>query len=168
MILASGSLGPVTVQAKPLGFYDATPAQIAQPPGSLIKFEPLGLPAFYRAKAWRILYATRDFAGKPVAASGIVVASTVGVAANTKQTIIAWALPTAGTASNCAPSARKSPQGFIAGLNELVAAGHIIVATDYPGLGTPGPLGYLVGAGQAHAVMAGKPSISTCPRSGRI
>ena len=145
------------------GFYDATPAQIEQPPGSLIRIEPIGLPAFYRAKAWRILYATRDFAGRPTAASGIVVASTVGVTANTKQSIIAWAHPTVGTASNCAPSARKSPAGFIAGLNELVSAGHIVVATDYAGLGTPGPLGYLVGAGQAHAVLDSVRAASRLP-----
>ena len=145
------------------GFYDATPAQIAQPPGSLIRLSPIPLPPFYRAKAWRILYATRDFAGRPVAASGIVVASTVGVTANTKQTIVAWAHPTVGTSVNCAPSARKSPAGFIAGLNELVAAGHIVVATDYPGLGTPGPLGYLVGNGQAHAVLDSVRAASRVP-----
>lgn len=144
-------------------FYDATPAQIAQPPGSLIKFEPLGLPAFYRAKAWRILYASRDFAGRPVAASGIVVASTVKLGTTRKQSIVAWAHPTVGTAVNCAPSARKSPQGFIPGLNELVAAGHIVVATDYPGLGTPGPIGYLVGKGQAYAVLDSVRAASRIP-----
>jgi hypothetical protein len=145
------------------GFYDATPEQIAQPPGSLIRIAPIALPPFYRAKAWRILYATRDHSGRPTAASGIVVASTIGVTANTQQTIVAWAHPTVGTAPNCAPSARKSPAGFIAGLNELVSAGHIIVATDYPGLGTPGPLGYLVGAGQAHAVLDSVRAASRIP-----
>jgi hypothetical protein len=135
------------------GFYDATPAQIGQPPGTLIRYEPIALPAFYRAKAWRILYASRDFIGRPVAASGIAVASAVGVNSNTRQSIVAWAHPTVGTASSCAPSSRRTPLGFIPGLNELVAGGHVVVATDYAGLGTPGPLGYLVGNGQAHAVL---------------
>ena len=31
--------------------------------------------------------------------------------------------------------------------------GHVVAATDYPGLGTPGPVGYLVGKGQAQAVI---------------
>ena len=141
------------VFAAPKDFYDATPAQIAQAPGTLIRIEALGLPAFYRAKAWRILYATRDYAGRPLAGSGIVVASTVKLASHRKQNIIAWAHPTVGTAVHCAPSERKSPLGFIPGLNELVSAGHVVVATDYPGLGTPGPIGYLVGKGQAYAVL---------------
>jgi hypothetical protein len=151
--IAGGNILNISQAVAAPGFYDATAAQIAQPPGTLIRREPIALPAFYRARAWRILYATRDYAGRPVAASGIVVASTVGVTANTKQSIVAWAHPTVGTAVNCAPSARKSPAGFIPGLNELVAAGHVVVATDYAGLGTPGPLGYLVGTGQAYAVL---------------
>ena len=145
-------IGLMPASAAP-GFYDATPAQIAQAPGTLIRYEPIALPPFYRAKAWRILYASRDFAGRPVAASGIAVASAVGVSSSTKQSIVAWAHPTVGTAPSCAPSARRTPLGFIPGLNELVAAGHVVVATDYAGLGTPGPLGYLVGNGQAHAVL---------------
>ncbi len=151
--IGMGILGVEARAAALNGFYDATPAQIAQPPGTLIRYEPLGLPAFYRAKAWRILYATRDFAGRPLAASGIVVASTVKLATHARQNIVAWAHPTVGTAVHCAPSERKSPLGFIPGLNELISAGHVVVATDYPGLGTPGPIGYLVGKGQAYAVL---------------
>jgi alpha-beta hydrolase superfamily lysophospholipase len=42
---------------------------------------------------------------------------------------------------------------MISGLKDLIANGYIVAATDYPGLGTPGPVGYLVGRGQAQAVI---------------
>jgi acetyl esterase/lipase len=48
---------------------------------------------------------------------------------------------------------RQNPKGAILGLDTLVASRHIVVATDYPGLGTQGPIGYLVGKGQAQAVI---------------
>ncbi len=135
------------------GFYDATQAQIAQPPGTLIRAQTIGLPAFYRAKAWRILYATRDYAGNPIAASGVVVQSTVRPVGPRGQTIVAWAHSTVGTAQGCAPSLRQQPTQFILGLNDMISAGYITVATDYPGLGTVGPVGYLIGKGQAYAVL---------------
>jgi hypothetical protein len=163
LLAIGGCLNGAFAQARPVNFYDATPAQIAQPPGSLIRYQPVALPALYRAKAWRILYATRDFSGRPLAASGIVVASLVGVSPDRKQTIVAWAHPTVGTATKCAPSQRRSPAGFIPGLNELVSAGHVVVATDYPGLGTSGPIGYLVGRGQAYAVLDSVRAASRLP-----
>lgn len=139
--------------AKDGAFYTASDDQTAMPPGTLLKAESIGVPAFYRGKAWRILYVTRDYAGHPLTASGIVVASSVKLAAGRKRSIIAWAHPTVGTAITCAPSMRQDPLRSILGLNELIGAGQVVVATDYPGLGTPGPLGYLVGKGQARAVL---------------
>ncbi|MDE2385983.1 MAG: alpha/beta fold hydrolase [Alphaproteobacteria bacterium] len=134
-------------------FYAATPAQAALPSGTLIKAQGLALPALYRAKAWRILYATRDYAGRPLLSSGIVIASTVHAATGRPQQIVAWAHPTVGTDPKCAPSLRQSPLQSILGVKDLIASGKIIVATDYPGLGTQGPVGYLIGKGEAYAVL---------------
>jgi pimeloyl-ACP methyl ester carboxylesterase len=119
-------------------------------PGKLLAIEPSKMPTFFRAKAWRITYETTDFAGRPLISTGLVVASTVP---KKRRSIVAFAHPTVGTTASCAPSLRQSPTQYILGLRELIAAGHIIVATDYPGLGTPGPIGYLVGKGQARAVL---------------
>jgi dipeptidyl aminopeptidase/acylaminoacyl peptidase len=69
------------------------------------------------------------------------------------QAIVAWAHSTVGTARTCAPSLRQQPTQYILGLNDLIGAGYIVVATDYPGLGTVGPVGYLIGKGQAYAVL---------------
>ncbi len=141
--------------AKPTwsAFYEGTARQAELPPGTLIKYESLRLPAFYRAKAWRILYATRDYRGRPLLGSGVAVLPDSAAKLPQERTIVAYAHPTVGVARHCAPSARKRPTASILGLNELVASGHLVVATDYPGLGTYGPIGYLVGLGQARAVV---------------
>lgn len=135
------------------GFYQATPQQASLPPGSLIRYEATRTPPFFRAKAWRILYATRDYLGRPILSSGLVVLPDYAARNPNDRTIVAWAHPTVGIARHCAPTLAKSPVATILGINELVSSGHIIAATDYPGLGTVGPIGYLVGRGQANAVV---------------
>ncbi|MFT3989279.1 lipase family protein [Aestuariivirga sp.] len=134
-------------------FYTSSPREAARPPGTLIRYEKLPMPAFFRAKSWRILYATRDFRGRPAISSGIVVLPDYAPPNPAARTIVAWAHPTTGIARHCAPSLAHEPLGTVWGLNELITAGHIITATDYPGLGTAGPMGYLVGKGQAYAVI---------------
>jgi predicted esterase len=153
LALLLAELQPAAARPSWTGFYQATPQQIAAPPGTLLKFEVMRTPGFFRGKAWRILYATRDYLGRPIASSGIVVLSGYAAANPAERSIVAWAHPTTGIARHCAPTLAKSPLGTINGLNELIPAGHIIAATDYPGLGTPGPIGYLVGRGQAFAVI---------------
>ena len=155
LVTLTGMGGADDAQARPswTGFYQTTPDQIALPPGTLLKYEPMRLPPFLRAKAWRILYATRDYASRPIAASGLVVLPDYAAKSPAERTIVAWAHPTVGIARYCAPSLSKTPLGSILGMNELISSGHIIAATDYPGLGTTGPIGYLVGRGQAYAVI---------------
>ncbi|MCX7344603.1 MAG: alpha/beta fold hydrolase [Alphaproteobacteria bacterium] len=134
-------------------FYNIPPSRLNVPPGTLLRYEPARLPAFYRAKAWRVLYSTRDYRGRPIAASGMVVVSDYAPKDPAQRKIVAWAHPTTGVARNCAPSLRNNITTMISGLNDLIANGYVVAATDYPGLGTPGPVGYLVGRGQAQAVI---------------
>ena len=133
-------------------FYDSSGLHISASPGTLLRYEPLELPFFYRAKAWRILYATRDYAGRPAASSGVVVVSEFAPPASERH-IVAWAHPTIGTNRKCAPSLRNSPVESISGINEMITGGYIVVATDYPGLGTGGPFGLLIGKSQGQAVI---------------
>jgi acetyl esterase/lipase len=42
---------------------------------------------------------------------------------------------------------------MISGLRDLIAHGYVVAATDYPGLGTPGPHPYLVGVSEGRAVL---------------
>lgn len=121
--------------------------------GTLLKYDRITLPAFYRAKAWRILYVTRDYRLRPILSTGLVVLPDKAPRIPMDRKFVAWAHPTTGVARKCAPSLRASPLKVISGLNDLVAAGIAVAATDYPGLGTDGPVGYLAGPGQAYAVI---------------
>jgi alpha-beta hydrolase superfamily lysophospholipase len=139
---------------------EARPALFAQngippgaKPGTLLSFDRIGLPRNYRATAWRIKYVTRDYAMRPILSTGIVVLPGTAPANPAARKFIAWAHPTTGVARKCAPSLRAAPTKSIGGLNDIVAHGLVVAATDYPGLGTPGPIGYLVGKGQAYAVL---------------
>ncbi|HJR94686.1 MAG TPA: alpha/beta fold hydrolase, partial [Gaiellaceae bacterium] len=65
--------------------------------------------------------------------------------------VVAYTHGTVGVASNCAPSLVTSPAQqplLLEGGPELLEAGYVIAATDYQGLGTPGPHPYLVGASE--------------------
>jgi hypothetical protein len=66
--------------------------------------------------------------------------------------IIAWAHPTTGIVPHCAPSLAIFFFQQVQGLREMVRRGYIVAATDYPGLGTPGPHPYLVGVSEGRAV----------------
>jgi len=56
-------------------------------------------------------------------------------------------------AENCAPSLRRDALDTIPHLPALMALDDVVVATDYPGLGTPGPHPYLVGESEGRAVL---------------
>ena len=151
LVVLSGQ--PALAQQAIPEFYDIPASQLNVPPGTLLRHSPAAMPAFYRAKAWRILYSTRDFRGRPIAASGMVVLSEYAPPDPAQRNIVAWAHPTIGTARSCAPSLHKDVPQFILGLNDMISEGFVVTATDYPGLGTVGPAGYLVGKGQAYAVI---------------
>jgi acetyl esterase/lipase len=66
---------------------------------------------------------------------------------------VAWAHPTTGIVSRCAPSLARVFFASIPGLNAMLARGYIVAATDYPGLGTPEVHPYLVGISEGRAVL---------------
>lgn len=151
VLLSALALVPVA-EARPKGTAQAVPAA-SMKAGTLLKYERIGLPRLYRATAWRILYVTRDYSQSPILSTGIVVLPDKAPAAPAERAFVAWAHPTTGIAWKCAPSLRAAPTKTIGGLNQLVASGLVVAATDYPGLGTDGPVGYLVGKGQAQAMI---------------
>ncbi|MEU0541137.1 alpha/beta fold hydrolase [Nocardia sp. NPDC005978] len=135
-----------------LAAFYAQPADVLDgPPGSVIKSESLiGTPA--AANAWRIMYRTTDVHGSPAVATGVVI-SPADPAPERGRTVLAWGHPTTGAAENCAPSRGFDPFLDIEGLRFLLDRGYTVVATDYVGMGTPGPDSYLVGLTAAHAVL---------------
>lgn len=140
----------LTRDPEPGDFYDP-PDEIAEPPGTVLRSEPFdrGVPA--GAEAWRILYASTDDAGRPIAVSGLVIAPVDPPPG--PRPVLAWAHGTTGIARPCAPSNTAAPLDGIPDLTAAIAAGWVITLTDYPGLGTPGPHPYLVQEVAAHAVL---------------
>lgn len=120
-------------------------------PGDILRAEPLaGAPD--GAEAWRIVYHSRDVHGSAILVSGIVVAPSGPVPAG-GRTVVAWGHPTTGAAPSCAPSREVDPFALIEGLHDLLAAGYVVAATDYAGLGIATPNSYLVGRTEGHNVL---------------
>lgn len=129
----------------------STPAPANAAPGTVIRQEEVvGAPQ--GSKAWRILYHSTDVSGADAIVSGLIIAPTAA-APGGSRTVVSWAHPTTGTAPRCAPSSGVAPFVFIEGLSQLLAAGHIVVATDYAGMGIAGPPSFLIGNTEAANVL---------------
>ena len=119
--------------------------------GKLISAEPMpGAPD--GARAYRILYWSTGLDGRPVKVSGVVIAPR-GPAPPGGRPVVAWAHPTTGVVSRCAPSFARVFFASVQGLDAMLDRGFVVAATDYPGLGTPEVHPYLVGTSEAHAVL---------------
>jgi len=145
--------------ALPIGDFYSTPANLLQTkPGDLLRKESFaGYTLPKGATAVRILYHSLDATGGDVATSGVVLIP-AGTAPATGWPIIAWAHGTSGVARLCAPSAMKDVYYGDEGLMPMVAAGFAVVATDYHGLGTPGPHQYVNKTAQARDVVYAIPA----------
>jgi len=119
-------------------------------PGTVITTEPIAAPA--GARAWRVLYKSTAVDGSEVAVSGVIVAPE-GRAPKRGRPVVAWAHGTTGIADACAPSKRDDIASALPFVDELVASGYVVAATDYEGLGTPGVHPYLVGASEGAGVL---------------
>ena len=132
-------------------FYRAPASEVAGAPGTLVRQElidgaPLG------ATTYRVLYRSTGLDDKPILVSGVVIVPP-GDPPPGGRPIVAWAHPTSGVVPRCAPSLAIFLFEQIQGLRSFVRDGYVVAATDYPGLGTPGPHPYLVGISEARAVI---------------
>lgn len=134
-----------------LPFYQPAPGSIEGPAGSLLRTEPIA-DAPTGTIGYRVLYRSRDPDGTPIAVSAVALVPTAAPPAQGRP-VVAWAHPTSGVEPQCAPSLARAHFREIQGLDALIAQGAIVVATDYPGLGTAGPHPYLVGISEGRAVL---------------
>lgn len=139
---------PIAAQAQRGGLPGAIDAQAA---GLLISADPVtdtppGM------QAWRIRYWTRTEDNRPVASTGMVVAPREAQPARPRN-VISWAHGTSGVAQDCALSTRADFFAITPALGDMIRAGYVVAASDYPGLGTPGPNAYLAGRETARAVI---------------
>ena len=120
--------------------------------GQVIKKEPVKT-SVKGARAWKIAYISSDVGGVKTIATGLVVAPTAK-AAVADRPIMAWSHGTTGAAQNCGPSQVLDPavplneyylvggnswmDYGLPGVEEFIAAGYVVVATDYQGQGGGG------------------------------
>jgi acetyl esterase/lipase len=167
---AAGSLALLLcLSGKPAkALYDVSPGEIPGRPGTIIRIWPLegGGPGMGgQGNSFRILYRSTSPSGEPIPVSGAIFFPS-GPAPAGGRNIIAWAHPTSGVVPPCAPSLMPDVGGMMWNLGNMVGAGYIVVATDYPGLGTDGIHPYLIGESEARAVLDSVRAARDMPNTG--
>ena len=107
------------------------------------------------ARAWRMLYHSTDLAGHDIVVSALALVPHGSQPAR-GWPVVAWAHGTTGVAGQCAPSIAPNlghDQSAVREVRALLARSWAVVASDYPGLGTPGVHTYLIGQADARAVI---------------
>ncbi|WP_158608001.1 alpha/beta hydrolase family protein [Nocardia panacis] len=141
-------------------FYTAQANRIAGEHGSIIRSQSLdGDPALPGARNYLVLYRSVDLQGRTVAVSGTL-AVPEGSPPQGGWPLISFAHGTTGVADACAPSRDTGPDypshDYTSGVRRTqarwIAAGYAVAQTDYQGLGTGGPHGYLIGETEQRAV----------------
>lgn len=155
-------------------FYVAPDPLPAGKAGDVIRSEPLsGAPA--GSQAWKVLYLSEGVDGSPTAVSGVVIAPTgsttggsapTGTAASSGRPVLSWAHPTTGVVDDCAPSTMADVFALIPGLETFLAAGYVVAATDYEGLGTEGVHPYLIGESEGRSVLDAARAARNLPDTG--
>lgn len=148
------------IELTSLSLLIAPTAATAQQAGTLIAADPVvDTPA--GMQAWRVKYWTTDAAGRPREVTGMVVAPREAVPAQARP-VLAWTHGTWGVASRCAPSLSKDFWSVTAGLG-AVRNGYVVVAPDYPGLGSAGMHPFLIGEDTARSVIDGVRAARSIP-----
>lgn len=117
-------------------------AASAQQAGTLVSADPV-VDTPPGQQAWRVRYATTDANGAPRVVTGMVVAPREQIPVEGRK-VIAWTHGTWGVAERCAPSLSANFFAATPALADMVARGYVVVAPDYPGLGSAMPHPYLV------------------------
>lgn len=155
---------PASARAQSDFYAPPTPEVARGRPGALIRIQQLaGAPD--SASAYRILYRSTGLNGEPIPVSGVVILPSGPIPPGGRP-IVAWAHPTTGVEDQCAPSRAAVFFQSVQGLRAMLARGFIVTATDYPGLGTPGPHPYLVGISEGRAVIDSVRAARQLPNAG--
>jgi len=135
-----------------LKFY-VPPKSLKGKHGDLIRVRKLtGKLAFTGAsKSYLLLYRSTSIAGKPIAVSGTL-ALPKGKAPKGGWPVVSWSHGTSGAADICAPS--HNPNAYaVPQFQDWLASGYAVAATDFEGLGTPGPHPYLIGKSEGRGAI---------------
>ena len=160
LALAAGTLAlhGLDPRDEPDAFY-TPPLAVPSEPGRLVRAEALPAERVPEGlRGWRILYTSTDGEDSPTVVSGTVLApgaTSPGALSTGALPVVSVAHGTTGIVPRCAPSLADEPfaDGAGAALEQIVAEGWVGVTSDYVGLGTRGPHGYLVGPDAARNVL---------------
>ncbi|MDZ4375181.1 MAG: lipase family protein [Phenylobacterium sp.] len=138
-----------------------------QAPGRLLRQEPLP-PELVLAEAGqgvRFLYASTDgFGGtERVVVSGAYF-TPKGKPPKGGWPLVAWAHGTVGLADVCAPSWAGRSERDVLYLNRWLSEGFAVVASDFQGIGTAGPHGYMMTRPVAYSVLDSVRAVVTTRR----
>jgi alpha-beta hydrolase superfamily lysophospholipase len=157
---SDGAAAPAAApEVPPASFYQVPDPLPPGPPGALIRSVAVaGSPQVPGSRAWAILYHSHSLDGGDLAVSGTVLAPP-GAAPAGGRPVLAWGHGSSGLADRCAPSrfgfgagGAFGPAGNVL-LGQLLERGLVVAATDYQGLGTPGPARAAIGLAAGHAVL---------------
>ena len=129
-----------------------------QVPGELLEATEIA-PDVAGSRAWAVRFASEDLFGRPTESTGIIAAPD---AAGLDRPVVVWCHGTTGLGDSSVPSRQPNPAGElitypepvaasdvdrgVPGMAAYLAAGAVVVAPDYQGLGTPGFHHYCVHA----------------------
>lgn len=133
----------------PPEFYTAPSPLPDGPPGTIIRAEVID-DYLTGATTYRVLYTSTNLEGEPTAVSGIIAVPDEAAPPGGRR-VLTFTHGTVGVTPRCAPSLRpveQTPLGVEGGA-AFIAAGYVVAATDYQGLGTAGTHPYLVGEVEA-------------------
>lgn len=154
-VVLSGCAGPTSANPTRATLHIADgryviPAMHPSAPGTLIASRrvPRADTELGSGERWQFLYHGVGPDGHDAPVSGQVLVPK-GETPHGGWPVVAWAHGTTGLADRCAPSLAPGLGGdasAVAEVRSLLAHGYAVVATDYPGLGTPGVHPYLIGS----------------------
>jgi alpha-beta hydrolase superfamily lysophospholipase len=120
--------------------------------GAVIRREPLGVDV-PGGRAERILYVSERPDGTRAVSGGMIFIPEAP-APEDGRPVVAWEHGTLGMGDACVPSRSTNPMGdMTTWLGPMMDLGWVVVATDYVGLGTPGPNQYLVAQAEVRDVV---------------
>jgi hypothetical protein len=142
-------------------------------PGTLVKAEPIpGAPA--GIKLFRIMYQSTDLQGNAIPVTGLYAAPS-GPAPTGGYPLVSFAHGTTGVAQMCGmsqtPLQPDTPanSNWVPHVEPLVKQGWAVVASDYSGMGAPGPSSYLVGPLEARGILDALRAVQTpSPKIGSV
>jgi dipeptidyl aminopeptidase/acylaminoacyl peptidase len=134
-----------------LTFYEPPTVLEDGEPGDLIDREPIELAEGIPATGERVTYVSTTPSDDPVPVTGVLLTPAGDEPADGRPVAV-WGHGTTGLGDECAPSHHEP--FTIEGVSPLLAAGFVVVAPDYEGLGVEGEVHpYLVGEAEGRNVL---------------